>query len=173
MHLNSSFRSSSSFILRTSIRRWPIWSPSTYPWIPPIQNVNQALSYHPPYISPSLPIPPSTFHPCQFHISTGQHPIIHTLTLQMSKPPQSAMPHHICHTQYTQKTVQIHTMFSILQRHSAHPSHHHLLCPLQTTQIFFLHRPGFCPICQCTLDTSPVYLSLYVVWCTPSCQDRR
>ena len=37
----------------------------------------------------------------------------------------------------------------------------------------YLHRPGFRPICQHTVDTSLVYLSLYALWCTPSCQDRR
>ena len=36
----------------------------------------------------------------------------------MSKPPQSAMPHHVRHTLYTQNIVQIHTAFSIFQRHS-------------------------------------------------------
>ena len=48
----------------------------------------------------------------------------------------------------TPKRLQIHTALSVLQRHSAHPSHHHPLHPLQTTQIFFLHHPGFSPICQ-------------------------
>ena len=43
------------------------------------------------------------------------------------------------------KSVQIHTALSILQRHSTHPSHHHPLCPLQTMQIFSLHRPCFSP----------------------------
>ena len=49
--------------------------------------------------------------------------------------------------------------------HSTHPSHHHPLRPLETLQIFSLHRPCFSPICQHTLDTSLVYLSLYAVWC--------
>ena len=95
------------------------------------------------------------------------------LTFHMPKPPQSTPPHHLIHALYTQKTVQIHTAFLILQRHSAHPSHHHPFHPLQTMQICFLHCPGFSPICQCTLDTSLVYLSLYAVWCNPGCQDRR
>ena len=41
-----------------------------------------------------------------------------------------------------------------------------VLSRVQTMSIFFLHRPGFSPICQHTLDTSPVgpvYLSRYVV----------
>ena len=41
------------------------------------------------------PAPARTTRLCHHHISTGRRPII---TLQMSKPPQSAMPHHISHT---------------------------------------------------------------------------
>ena len=52
---------------------------------------------------PNLPIPPLTSRPCRLHLTTD--PIIHIPTLQMPKPPQSAMPHR--HTLYTQKTVQI------------------------------------------------------------------
>ena len=96
-------------------------------------------------------------------------------TLLCSRCPNqlNPQPHNICHTLYTQKTVQIHTALSILQRHSTHPSHHHPFCSLQTLQICSLHRPGFNPICQHTLDTSSVYLSFYVVWCPTGCQDWR
>ena len=69
--------------------------------------------------------------PRHHHTSTGWHPIIPTLTFHMPKPPQSILPHHLSHALYTQKTVQIHTAFPILQRHSAHPSHHHPFHPLQ------------------------------------------
>ena len=106
-----------------------------------------------------LPLP--TSHPCHHHISV--YPIIPTLTFHMPKPPQSTLPLHLIETLYTQKTVQIHTAFPILQRRSAHPSHHHPFRSLQTLQIRFLHRPGLSPICQCTLDTNLVYLSLYAV----------
>ena len=119
----------------------------------------------------SLPAPTRTSHPCHHHISTGRYPIISTLTLHMPKPPQSTTPHHLSHTLNPQKTVQIHTALSILQRHPTHPSHHHPFLALPTLQIFYLHRPGFSPMCQYTLDTSLVY-TLYVVWCTPSCQDK-
>ena len=122
---------------------------------------------------PSFPPSTRTSHSRHHHISTGRHPIILILTFHMPKLPQSTPPHHLSHALYTQKTVQIHTAFPILQRHSAHPSHHHPFRPLQTLQICFLHRPGFSPICQCTLDTSLVYLSFYAVWCTPGCQNRR
>ena len=68
--------------------------------------------------SPSLPPSTCTSHP--------RHPIISTLTFHMPKPPQSTPPHHLSHALYTQKTVQIHTAFPILQRHPTHPSHHHI-----------------------------------------------
>ena len=35
--------------------------------------------------------------------------------------------------------------------------------PLQTMQICFFHRPGFSPICRCTLDTSILgYIDLFL-----------
>ena len=37
-----------------------------------------------------------------------RYPIIHTHTFQMLKPPQSATPHHIRHTLYTEKTTNPH-----------------------------------------------------------------
>ena len=46
-------------------------------------------------LSPSLPAPAHTSHPCCYQISTGRHPFIHTFMLQVSKPPRSATPHHI------------------------------------------------------------------------------
>ena len=57
---------------------------------------------------PNLPFPPLTSRPCHLHLSTCRYPIIHTPTCQMPKPPQSAIPHHICHTLYTQKTTNPH-----------------------------------------------------------------
>ena len=78
----------------TRVEHLPIWGLSTYPWILPIQDVNQALSYHHPHIlskssysSPYIsPLPPPPF--------DRPIPNIHTPKLQMPKPPQSAMPHH-------------------------------------------------------------------------------
>ena len=168
------------------VRRLHILGRSTHPWIPPNKKSGKPTTFM-----------SSSTHCCQdflylpIHLvavtSTflqGRYPTIHTPTFQVPKPPQSAMPHHIRHTLYTQKTVQIHSVFPMLQRHPAHPSHHHpfrslqTMCnvfrPLQTLEICFLHRPGFSPIsCQYTLDTSLVYLSLHAVWCTLSCQDRK
>ena len=116
----------------------------------------------------SLAFPPPTFHTCHLHISTDRHPIIYTLMLQMPKPPKSAMPHHICHTPVYPKDCTIpHCAFypSATLFTSISPS---LLRPILAMQIFNLHRPCFGLICQPTLDTSSVYLFLYVVWCTTS-----
>ena len=63
-------------------------------------------------LSPSLPVLPAhTSHSCHHHISTDRHPIIHTFTLQMSKPPQSAVAHHIRHTLNIPKTTNPHCTF--------------------------------------------------------------
>ena len=58
----------------------------------PIQVATQATSCH---LSHTLPLilPAHTSHPSHHHICTDRHPIIHTFTLRMSKPPQSATPH--------------------------------------------------------------------------------
>ena len=103
-------------------------------------------------------------YPCHLHISTGRHPIVHTLTLQMPKPPYFVMP---CHTLYTQKTVKSTLHFSILQRHLSHFAHPSSLRSLQTMQIFSLHRPRFSPIRQHTLDTSSVYIFLFMWYDVP------
>ena len=84
---------------------------------------------------PSLPPSTCISHSCHHQISIVRHPIIPTLTFHMPKPPQSTPPHHLIDALYTQKTVLIHTAFPILQRHSAHPSHHHPFRPFQTLQI--------------------------------------
>ena len=144
-----------------------IWSLSTYPWTLPIQDVNQASFTHSYQVFLPLPahLTPAT--------TTFLQADTQSSPLHMPTPPQSTPPHHLSHALNPQKTVQIYTALPILQRHPAHPSHHHLFGPLLTMQICFLHHPGSSPICQCTLDTSLVYLSLYAVWCTPGCQDRR
>ena len=111
-------------------------------------------------IIPSLPFPSLTSQLCHLHLSTGRHPIIPILTFHMPKHLNLLRLTTPSHALNTQKTVQIHSAFPILQRHPAHPSHHHAFCSLQTLQTCFLHRPGFSPICQRTLDTSLVYLSL-------------
>ena len=117
-----------------------------------------------PHISPLPPphsyrLTPNYLHSYAPHAQTTS--IYHALPPQpRSQPPPP-------------KRLQNHTALPILQRHPAHPSHHHPFRPLQTLQICNIHCPGFSPICQYNLDTSPVYLFLYAVWCTPICQDRR
>ena len=112
-----------------------------------------------------------TSHSCHLthlHISTGRrptarHPIIHTLTL---KPFQSV---RLC--LITSSTLCIpKRLYKSTQRFLSVPStklrpsilYHHPFFPLKTLQIFSLHRPCFMLICQHTLDTSSVYLSIYV-----------
>ena len=88
-----------------------------------------------------LPLPLHFTPAMQLHISTGWHPIIHILTFQMHKPPQSATPHHICqpHIEYPKDCKNPHFAF----HPSTHPYHHHMLHPLQTMPIFSLHCPCF------------------------------
>ena len=105
-----------------------------------------------PHISP---LPPPHFYRLTLNHLHSYVPHAQTTSIYHASPPQPRSE--------PQKTVQIHTAFPILQRHPAHPSHHHPFRPLHTLQICFLHRPGFSPICQYTLDASLVYLSLYVV----------
>ena len=81
--------------------------------------------------------------PRHLHLSTGRHPIIHTPTFQMPKPPQSATPKNIRHTLHTQNIVQNQTSLHIPRRHPTLPYHHHPFRPFQTLQICFLHRPDF------------------------------
>ena len=107
---------------------------------------------------PSLPPANHTSHPCHHHISIGRHPIILTLRFHMPKPPQSTLPHHLIDDKSTlhflsfSNTPHIHLTIipSVLSR----------LCRFQIR--CFLHGPGLSPICQCTLDTSLVYLSLSI-----------
>ena len=127
-----------------------------HPWTLPIQAATQAILCN---FSHTLFLPLPT-HLALHHISKGGHPIIQTLTLQMSKSPQSAMHHHNLNPQ---NTVQIHTVPSVLQRHSTHPSHHPMLRLLQTMQIFSLHCPCLSPISLPALDTCSVYLPLYMM----------
>ena len=139
--------------------------------------------------SSSLPIPPPISHPCHLHISTGRHPVIHTLMLQMSKPPQSATPHHIHHTVHPKDCTNPHCAFypSATLRTSISPSSA-LSSPEYTdfqpsSPMFQSHMSTHSSINQSinqyfywsknfSLDIGSVYLSLYVAWCTKSCQDR-
>ena len=107
--------------------------------------------------------------PRPLHISTDWHPIIPNLMVQMPKPSQSVMSHHISYTLNTKKTVQngsIH-MLLIPQRHFTHPHRHHtpsyvLLSFLQAMQIPSLRCPCLSPIRKHTLDTSSINLFLLI-----------
>ena len=130
----TSSSSSSSFILKTSIfprsarvRRFsrneaPPHIPEHCPFR--VQTKRLHIILH--TFIPSLPPSTRTSHSCHHPISTGQHPIIPTLTFHMPKPPQSTLPHHLINALYTQKTTNPHcvsypsatlrTIFSRLRR---------------------------------------------------------
>ena len=100
MYLSSS---SSSFLLKMSIlpryarvRRLPIWGPSTHPWIPPIQDVNQALQCpYPHTLSKSFYSSPYIC-PCHLHLSIGRyllnHPHFTSICHASPHSPHSAHP---------------------------------------------------------------------------------
>ena len=92
----------------------------------------QAISCHLNTLSPSLSAPAHTSHPCHHHISTSRHPIIHTFTIQMSKPPQSApaSPPQPC-SEHLEDCTNPHCTFCPSTA-LTHPSPHHMLCSLQT-----------------------------------------
>ena len=52
-------------------------------------------------------------------------------------------------------------------------SHHHTLCPFQTSQVISLHCPRFSSIYQDTLDTSTIDPSFDMIRCTTHSQNRR
>ena len=132
----------------------------------------QAKQLHviPHTLFPRLPTPAPTPRPLNHQPSASRHPIIYTLTFQMSKPSQSSTPHHISNTINTKKVL---TAPSVLQGHPTHPSHHHTFCPFQTSQIISLHCPGFSSTYQNTLDTSTIDPSFDTIRCTTHSQNRR
>ena len=65
------------------------------------------------------------------------------------------------------------TALSVFQGHPTHPSHHHTLCPFQTSQVISLHCPRFSSIYQDTLDTSTIDPSFDTIRCTTHSQNRR
>ena len=80
-HLFISQNTTLSSTLSSFLLGLPKWSPSTYPWIPPIQDVKQALSCHHPHIlsksSYSLtshPPPPPFYWQIPYH---PPYPFIH------------------------------------------------------------------------------------------------
>ena len=75
----------------------------------------QTKQFHviPNTLFPCLPTPSPTSRPLHHQPSASWHPIIHTLTLQMSKPSQSSTPHHISNTI---NTIRVYDQRSILMR---------------------------------------------------------
>ena len=84
------------------------------------------------------------FLPLPTHLTPVTTTFLHSDT-QSSLLLRSICPNHLnlpclttSSTLCTPRRLQIHTAFPILQWHSAHPSHHHPFCSLQTLQICFL-----------------------------------
>ena len=129
--------------------RLPVWSPSTHPWILPIQAASQAgLCHLNSQILSNLPILPLNLTPATFLQADTQSStllIIHTFQmpihiLQWQYPNevsvQSINTTSICLTTSATlciplcigKTVQIHTALSVLQgHHTPHPPIHVVL----------------------------------------------
>ena len=138
--------------------------------------------------SPSLSAPAHTSYPWHCHISTGQHPIISTLTkLRSTCPNHLNLPHLTTSAMlWTPKKLYKNSFLFLSFQDTpwpgesraydgemdvcTHPSHHHMLCSLKAMQILSLHCLYLSPISQHTLDTSLKILSLHVIGCTTSCQ---
>src|SRR3981189_3411144 len=73
----------------------------------------------------------NTSRPIHHKPSTTRNPIIYILTFHVSKPSQSSSSRHIRHTFHFQASPQLLNLYSILQLHTTHPSHHPVFCSLQ------------------------------------------
>ena len=82
----------------------PLWSHSTYPWILPILAAECHYSHSPQVFLPLLYIPVT---PTLLQADTVTPNHLHSRSLQMLKPSQSAMPRHIGHTMNSQNMVRI------------------------------------------------------------------
>ena len=147
-------------MLSYMVRRLPIWSPSTYPWILPSRTANQAISGHHshilskfscpyPYISPLAPLaPPHCYRPANT-VTPNHHwstPSIH-----------SRYPNHLnlsCLTASATLWIPKRLCKSLLRFLSFKDILHFYLTIIRSTlirlQIFSFHRPCFSPICQHT-----------------------
>ena len=108
----------------------------------------------------SLPIPPLTSHPCHLHLSSGRCKSSTLLRSRLPKPPQSAMPHHICHTLYTQKNVLFITAFypSTTLRTSISPS-------FALSSLVFSDSPPSSPTFPYVFNTIIIiYLFIYFIY---------
>ena len=125
------------------------------------------LLYPPSHIhtkSSSLYLPISPPPKPHFYRPTPNHP--HSYIPHVHCPNHLNLPHLTTSSTLTtprrlyKSTLRCQLLPATHHERMERISHHHPFSPLQTLQIHFLHRLGLSPICQCTLDTSPVYLSL-------------
>jgi len=117
----------------------------------------------------SLRISLNTAHPaCQssVFISSSTHSFI---MLHMSKPSQSATPHHIRHTLYTQKTELYKSTLRFLSFSDTPHIHLTIISSvLYRLQICFLHSQGFSPIYDVnTLWIQALYIFLFMWFNAP------
>ena len=96
--------------------------------------------------TPRLLTPASALWSGHLEVSTSRHPILLTLTLEMSKPSQSTTPHNDCDFLHTQAPIQLHAWYSLLETHTTHPPDHHTFRSFHTLHILCCHRPGFTTI---------------------------
>ena len=86
---------------------------------------------------------PLPLNPSPDHRPTGRHPITHTLTLHVPKPPKPSSPHHSNHLLYIQPSAQLYARNSIPQSYSAHSLDHHslgfILSTFLSSSIFTAH----------------------------------
>ena len=97
------------------------------PHIPEYCPLLQARQFHVNLhtLSPSLPAPAHTFHPCHLHISSispqdDTQLIIFTLMLKMSKQSQSYQPYP-SHTEYSEGCTNPHCAFYLSRTPHTHP----------------------------------------------------
>ena len=146
--------SSSSFIFKTSHFFHAQLGLDVFP---DMRSLHISLNTTHSESKPSLSISSSThslqvFLPLPAHLTPATTTFLHDDT-QSSPLLRSTCPNHLnlpclttSATLWTPKDCTNPHCIPILQRHPAHPSHHHPFRPLQTLQICFLHRPGFSPI---------------------------
>ena len=129
----------------------------------PIPATNQVLSFHHSLIllKSSCSYFSTLTHP-HFYRPRPKHPHYYA-----PKPPQSATPRTHSRHAVPKRLYKSKLCFLSLSFSDTPPSHHHLLRPLQTMQIFSLHRSCFSPICMiCMIFASDNIKNRPLVWYT-------
>ena len=124
---------------------------------------------------------PNTLFPCLPTPSPTSRPLHHhplQADTQSSTLLRSRCPNHLNLPRLTTSATQLmprrlhkSSLRFLSSRTPTHPSHHHTLCPFQTSQVISLHCPRFSSIYQDTLDTSTIDPSFDTIRCTPHSQN--